>query len=96
MLGDYGAGPNHVLPTAGSPRYRGGLSVLDFLRVHVHYSGINIEQAEALYFGGQSFLNIASLDSEAKDADLRGRVLLKRCADNYAGSEWGRKAAAAN
>ena len=31
--GDYASGPNHVLPTNGSARYRGGLSVLDFLKV---------------------------------------------------------------
>jgi histidinol dehydrogenase len=31
--GDYATGPNHVLPTAGSARVRGGLSVLDFLKV---------------------------------------------------------------
>ena len=33
VLGDYGVGPNHVLPTGGSARARGGLSVMDFLRV---------------------------------------------------------------
>ena len=33
MFGDYGLGPNHVLPTGGTARARGGLSVLDFLRV---------------------------------------------------------------
>ncbi|MCC6678553.1 MAG: histidinol dehydrogenase [Phycisphaerales bacterium] len=32
VLGDYGAGPNHVLPTGGSARYRSGLSVFTFLR----------------------------------------------------------------
>jgi histidinol dehydrogenase len=32
-LGDYGAGPNHVLPTGGTARSAGGLSVLSFLRV---------------------------------------------------------------
>jgi histidinol dehydrogenase len=32
-LGDYVAGPNHTLPTGGSARYRGGLSVSDFLKV---------------------------------------------------------------
>jgi histidinol dehydrogenase len=32
-LGDYAAGPNHVLPTAGAARFRGGLSVLDFVKV---------------------------------------------------------------
>lgn len=31
-LGDYGAGPNHVLPTGGTARFRAGLSVLTFLR----------------------------------------------------------------
>ncbi len=31
--GDYGSGPNHVLPTGGAARFRGGLSVLDFLKV---------------------------------------------------------------
>jgi phosphoribosyl-ATP pyrophosphohydrolase/phosphoribosyl-AMP cyclohydrolase/histidinol dehydrogenase len=33
VFGDYGAGPNHVLPTGGTARARGGLSVMDFLRV---------------------------------------------------------------
>lgn len=33
VLGDYGAGPNHVLPTGGTARARGGLSVYTFLRV---------------------------------------------------------------
>ncbi|HEY6305811.1 MAG TPA: histidinol dehydrogenase [Candidatus Angelobacter sp.] len=30
--GDYAAGPNHVLPTGGAARFRGGLSVQDFLK----------------------------------------------------------------
>jgi histidinol dehydrogenase len=30
-LGDYCAGPNHVLPTSGTARYTGGLSVFNFL-----------------------------------------------------------------
>ena len=33
VFGDYGVGPNHVLPTSGTARARGGLSVMDFLRV---------------------------------------------------------------
>jgi histidinol dehydrogenase len=32
-LGDYCAGPNHVLPTGNVARYRGGLSVLDYLKI---------------------------------------------------------------
>ena len=31
--GDYAVGPNHVLPTGGMARLRGGLSVLDFVKI---------------------------------------------------------------
>ena len=31
-IGDYAAGPNHVLPTAGTARFAGALGVRDFLR----------------------------------------------------------------
>jgi histidinol dehydrogenase len=31
-IGDYVAGPNHVLPTAGAARFSSGLSVLDFMK----------------------------------------------------------------
>jgi histidinol dehydrogenase len=31
-IGDYVAGPNHVLPTSRSARFSSGLSVLDFMK----------------------------------------------------------------
>ena len=31
--GDYASGPNHVLPTSGQARFRGGLGVADFVKV---------------------------------------------------------------
>jgi histidinol dehydrogenase len=31
--GDYASGPNHVLPTAAAARFRGGLSVMDFVKI---------------------------------------------------------------
>jgi len=31
--GDYASGPNHVLPTSSQARFRGGLSVLDFVKL---------------------------------------------------------------
>jgi len=31
--GDYASGPNHVLPTSGQARFRGGLSILDFMKL---------------------------------------------------------------
>jgi histidinol dehydrogenase len=32
-LGDYASGPNHTLPTGGIARFRGGLSVMDYVKV---------------------------------------------------------------
>ncbi|MCE2522726.1 MAG: histidinol dehydrogenase [Rhodobacteraceae bacterium] len=32
VIGDYVAGPNHVLPTSGAARFSSGLSVLDFMK----------------------------------------------------------------
>jgi len=31
--GDYASGPNHVLPTTGAARIRGGLSVMDYVKL---------------------------------------------------------------
>ena len=43
--GDYASGPNHVLPTSGSARVRGGLSVWDYVKVisvqHLSVAGLN-------------------------------------------------------
>ena len=33
-IGDYLAGPNHVLPTSGTAKFSSGLSVNDFLKRH--------------------------------------------------------------
>ena len=33
VVGDYGAGPNHTLPTGGTARFQAGLSVTHFLRL---------------------------------------------------------------
>ncbi len=32
-MGDYVSGPNHVLPTGRVGRVRGGLSVMDFVKI---------------------------------------------------------------
>jgi histidinol dehydrogenase len=36
VFGDYGSGPNHVLPTSGSARFSSGLSVYTFLTVRTY------------------------------------------------------------
>ena len=45
-MGDYVSGPNHVLPTGRQARTRGGLSVLDFLRIVTtqQYDGAGLAQ----------------------------------------------------
>merc|ERR1712007_217069 len=43
-LGDYGAGPNHVLPTSCTAKYTGGLSVHTFLRLR---TWMRIDKKEA-------------------------------------------------
>jgi len=43
-MGDYSAGTNHVLPTSGSARWRGGLSVRDFVKF---VSFLEVREADA-------------------------------------------------
>ena len=38
VFGDYGVGPNHVLPTGRGARFVGGLSVFNFLKVRTWLS----------------------------------------------------------
>ncbi len=47
VFGDYGAGPNHVLPTSGTARYTGGLSVFTFLRIRTWLRSETLDTAEA-------------------------------------------------
>ncbi len=55
VLGDYGVGPNHVLPTGGTARWAAGLSVLTFLRLRtwlrVDGPAADPLRADAAWFG---------------------------------------------
>ena len=69
-IGDYIAGPNHVLPTSGSAKFSSGLSVSDFLK---RYSLIKITKSgiERL---GPSVINLAkheNLDGHANSIKVR-------------------------
>ncbi len=71
--GDYAAGPNHVLPTAGAARFRGGLSVHDFLKI------ITVQQ-----FSAAGLAKIAPVITTLAEAEgLRGHAesVRVRCAD---------------
>ena len=69
-IGDYLAGPNHVLPTSGSAKFSSGLSVNDFLK---RYSLIKITKTgiERL---GSSVINLAqheNLEGHANSVKIR-------------------------
>ena len=69
-VGDYVAGPNHVLPTSGSARFSSGLSVNDFLKRHslIKITKTGIERL------GSSVINLAeheNLDGHANSIKIR-------------------------
>ncbi len=72
VFGDYGAGPNHVLPTSGTARFTGGLSVFTFLRVRTH-----IVADEA---AGQSAEHQQLVEDSAALAELEGLIGHQRAA----------------
>lgn len=49
VLGDYAAGLNHTLPTSGSARFTGGLSVRHFLKTVTTLRGSSETSAQAAY-----------------------------------------------
>ena len=69
-MGDYIAGPNHVLPTSGSAKFSSGLSVNDFLKRHslIKITKSGIERL------GPSVINLAkheNLEGHAKSVKIR-------------------------
>lgn len=70
-LGDYGAGPNHVLPTGGAARFTGGLSVLAFLRVRTWMKIDNPTGAAGLLDDAAALARLEGLEAHARAALLR-------------------------
>ncbi|MEX0750172.1 MAG: histidinol dehydrogenase, partial [Dehalococcoidia bacterium] len=69
-LGDYTAGPSHVMPTAGAARYASPLGVHDFLKV-TSVVAVNMEQ---LREAGQAAAKIARAEgftAHARSIELR-------------------------
>jgi len=72
VLGDYGAGPNHVLPTGGVARFSGGLSVKTFLRVST-WLRIDDGQRAGLLDDAAKLARIEGLEAHARAAEVRRR-----------------------
>jgi histidinol dehydrogenase len=68
--GDYASGPNHVLPTSGAARLRGGLSVMDYLKV------ISVQQLSAGALGRlapaiTTLARAEGLEAHARSVEVR-------------------------
>jgi histidinol dehydrogenase len=68
--GDYASGPNHVLPTGGAARVRGGLSVTDFVKV------ISVQELSAKALAGlapaiTTLARAEGLEAHARSVEAR-------------------------
>ena len=73
VAGDYAIGSNHVLPTNGAARFRGGLHTADFVRV----STIQRMTRRGLKNLAPTVITLAreeGLDAHARSIEVRGRV----------------------
>lgn len=66
--GDYGAGPNHVLPTSGTARFTGGLSIHTFLRIR---TWLHLRSATPLTSDTCALARLEGLEGHARAAELR-------------------------
>lgn len=71
VLGDYGAGPNHVLPTGGTARFSGGLSVFHFLRIRTVLELDEAQLDEALVDDAVALARLEGLEAHARSAARR-------------------------
>jgi histidinol dehydrogenase len=72
-LGDYVSGPNHTLPTGGLARVRGGLSVMDFVKIVT----VQEYQRDGLRRLGPAAVSLA----EAEGLRAHVEAIRIRCAD---------------
>ena len=71
VFGDYGVGPNHVLPTGGTARSSGGLSVLNFLRWQTWVDLSDRGGLEDLISDVAQLARIEGLEAHARAAESR-------------------------
>ncbi len=76
VFGDYGVGPNHILPTGGSARARGGLSVMDFLRVRTWIESDGTSASDRLSADCAVFARTEGLEGHARSAEARSTAMV--------------------
>ena len=70
VLGDYVAGPSHIMPTGGTARFKGPVNVLDFVKV-MNIIGLDAETARALAADADRLATAESLTAHAAAARFR-------------------------
>ncbi len=68
--GDYASGPNHVLPTSGAARLRGGLSAADFVKV-ISVQELTREGLRALAPAITTLARAEGLEAHARSVEVR-------------------------
>ena len=71
VFGDYAAGPNHVLPTGGTARYTGGLSVFTFLRVRTWLHIKDGDASQGIVEDAVTLARMEGLEGHARAAEKR-------------------------
>jgi histidinol dehydrogenase len=71
VLGDYVAGPSHVMPTGGTARFASPLNLLDFVHL-VSLVALDAEAASDLSKSAALIARAEGLEAHARAADLRG------------------------
>lgn len=70
VLGDYGSGPNHVLPTSRGARSRAGLSVFTFLRIR---TWMELDEPAEIARDAAALARLEGLEAHARAAEARAR-----------------------
>jgi histidinol dehydrogenase len=70
VVGDYIAGPNHVLPTAGSARFLSPLGVYDFVK-HQSIIGYTKPALKNVWKDVKLLAEVEGLDAHARSIDIR-------------------------
>jgi histidinol dehydrogenase len=81
-IGDYCAGPNHVLPTAGTARFSSPLGVYDFQK-RTSVIGVSRAGAGALGRVAATLAQSEGLQAHARSAEIRGQAPISVAEGNW-------------
>ena len=74
VLGDYVAGPSHVMPTGGTARFNSGLNVRSFLKT-IPVVAINSDESKKLNEAASILARAEKLTGHAEAAEIRQELL---------------------